>query len=147
MNHSELEAHVMQAIEMLYARDSDLFTNDASEWTIAHRLAVYLEQVIPGWDVDCEYNRQGPDKNPKAMPNENKVRPDIILHQRGQMEALHNLLIIELKKYEADSDLGKVCEYTKPPEGARRFQYQFGLALSVVEGPTLHWFTSGREIS
>jgi len=147
MKHSELEAHVMRAIDALYARDSELFTLDASEWSIAHRLAVYLEQEISGWNVDCEYNRQGPGRDPKAMPNEDKVRPDIILHHRGYVEDRHNLLVVEVKKRESDSDLGKACEYTKPPEGARKFQYQFGIALSVVEGPKLHWFTAGEELN
>ena len=147
MNHSELKAHVMQAINKLYAQDSDLFTRDASEWSIAHRLAVYLEQKIPGWHVDCEYNRQGPNKEPKTKCNEDKVRPDISLHHRGRLEDHHNLLVVEVKKRESDSDLGKACEYTKPPEGARKFQYQFGLALSVVKGPKLHWFSAGMEIS
>ena len=146
MNHSKLKAHVTRAIEMLSNRDSDLLTHDASEWAIAHRLAVYLEDEISGWNVDCEYNRQGPGKDPKTMHNENKVRPDIILHHRGKVEVDHNLLVVEVKKREADSDLKKACEYTKPPEGDRKFQYQFGLALSVLEGPTLHWFTAGKKV-
>ena len=146
MNHSELEAHVLRAIGKLDACDQDLFTRDVSEWAIAHRLAVYLEQEIPGWSVDCEYNRQGLDK--KEMSNGVKVRPDITLHHRGQMGAHHNLLVVEMKKHdEADSDMRKAREYTKAPEGARKFQYQFGLALSVVGGRTLHWFTEGKEIS
>lgn len=147
MNHSELKARVMRAVDTLYTRDSDLFAQDASEWSIAHRLAVYLEQEIPGWNVDCEYNRQGPDNESKAMSNEDKVRPDIILHHRRRVEDNHNLLVVEVKKHESGSDLGKACEYTKLPNGARKFQYQFGLALSVVEGPTLHWFTEGKEMS
>ena len=50
-----------------------------------------------------------------------------------------------LKKKEKNSDLRKACEYTKPPEGKRRFQYQFGLTMSVINGPTMHWFTDGDE--
>jgi len=146
MKHSELEDHVLRVVNTLYARDSDLFTVDGSEWSIAHRLAVYLEQEISGWNVDCEYNRQGADGDPKVMPNRDKIRPDIILHHRRRLEKRHNLLVIEVKKRESESDLGKACEYTKPPEGARNFQYQFGLALSVVDGPMLHWFTAGMEI-
>jgi hypothetical protein len=147
LNLTELEARVQRAIATLYARDSDLLDDDASEWTIAHRLAVYLEQEIPGWHVDCEYNRQGSGRYPKRMSNKDLVRPDIILHCRDKVETAHNLLVVEVKKREADSDLGKACEYTKPPEGGRRFQYQFGLALSVIPNPTLHWFADGKEMS
>jgi hypothetical protein len=59
MNYSDLEKHMLRAIKILYARDSELLPRDASEWAVAHRLAVYLEQELPEWNVDCEYNRQG----------------------------------------------------------------------------------------
>lgn len=146
MNYLKLKEKVIRAIEILNTNDPDLFTLNASEWAISHRLAVYLEQGIPGWDVDCEYNRQGVDKDPKAMPNSDKVRPDIILHHRGKVEPIHNLLVVEVKKHKTDVDLGKVCEYTKPPEGSRKYQYQFGLALLVGEEPSMNWFSAGQEI-
>jgi hypothetical protein len=146
MNQSELKNHVMQAINTLYARDSDLFSRDASEWAIAHRLAVYLEYELPGWNVDCEYNRQGPGRDPKVRQNEEKVRPDIVLHHRGRVEPEHNLLVIELKKLEASPDLEKAREYTMVPAGSRKFQYQYGLALSVIGELKLNWFTGGHEI-
>ena len=147
MDFPELKARVMRAIDILYARDSDLFPRDASEWALAHRLAVYLEQELPGWNVDCEYNRQGPRTDSKTNENKGKIRPDIVLHHRGQTDLQHNLLAIELKKAESPSDHGKVCEYTKGPEGARKFQYQYGLALSVSTGLKLRWFQSGEEVS
>lgn len=147
MDHLELETHVIKAINMLYARDSELFSRDASEWAIAHRLAVYLEHELPGWHVDCEYNRQGLGKEPKVRQNEEKVRPDIVLHHRGRVELDHNLLVIELKKIETDSDLGKAREYTMAPSGSRTFQYQYGLAMSLVGGLKLHWFKAGHELS
>lgn len=143
----ELKTRVMRAIDMLYARDSDLFSRDAAEWTIAHRLAVYLEQELPGWNVDCEYNRQGPGTNPKTNENEGKTRPDIVIHRRGQTELQHNLLVVELKKVESATDLGKVREYTRASAGTRTFQYQYGLTVSVSGGLKLHWFTSGEEVS
>ena len=145
MKHSELMSRVIRAVNTLYARDSNLLTGDSSEWSIAHRLAVNLEQEIPGWNVDCEYNRQG--NNIKKESNDNPVRPDIIIHHRAHLEIDHNLLAIELKKSETDSDLKKVQEYTKPPESSRKFQYQYGLALCLVNVPTLHWFTQGKELS
>ncbi len=147
MNFTELKERVMQGIDILYARDFVLFSRDASEWAITHRLAVYLEQELQGWNVDCEYNRQGFGIVPKTNEDEDKIRPDIVIHHRGQTELQHNLLVIELKKVESADDLGKACEYTKSPEGARTFQYQYGLALSVYGGLKLHWFKSGEEVS
>lgn len=146
MNRMELEKKVMFAIDMLYAHDSALIEQNTSEWSIAHRLAVYLEQVLPGWNVDCEYNRQGQEQDLKKMSDGNKVRPDIIIHHRGFVESAHNLLVLEIKKHETESDSEKACEYTKPPQDTRIFQYQFGLALSLFPGPTLSWFTNGNRI-
>lgn len=43
MELPELKTCVMRAIAILYARDSDLFSRDASDWAIAYRLAVYWD--------------------------------------------------------------------------------------------------------
>lgn len=148
MKQPELEVRVMRAVDMMYARESVQFIKEASEWAIAHRLAVYLEQEFPSWNVDCEYNRQGFGNNTKANTSGDKVRPDISLHHRGLLKPRHNLLAIEVKKFAVGTDLGKVREYTKPPAGDRNYQYQFGLALSsVVKGPTLHWFKKGKSLA
>lgn len=146
MTRIELEKIVLQALDMLYARDSALLQNTASEWAIAHRLAVYLEEALPGWKVDCEYNRQGADPDLKKRADGRLVRPDIIVHHRGLIDTGHNLLAIELKKGTADADSGKACEYTSPPSGERTFQYQYGLALAVRESHLI-WFENGRQIS
>ena len=146
MERSDLEGRVLEALNMLYARDASLLENDAAEWSIAHRLAVYLEQQLPGWNVDCEYNRQGPDQETKKRTAGTLVRPDIIVHHRRRIEREHNLLAIELKKAASASDSGKAREYTAPPDNERTFQYQYGLALAVVDGPRLTWFENGRDL-
>ncbi len=144
MNYTELKSIVNRALDKLKDRDSQLFHLDASEWAIAHRLAVYLEKELPqNWNVDCEYNRQGSEKEVKAMGDGGKIRPDIVIHHRTLLEPENNLLVIELKKREADADLMKACEYTKRPTGDRKFQHQYGLSLSVLDGPKLHWFKEG----
>jgi len=97
--------------------------------------------------LDCEYNRQGPDEETKKRAVGTLVRPDIIVHHRRRIEREHNLLAIELKKAASSSDSGKACEYTAPPDTERTFQYQFGLALALVERPQLTWFENGRESS
>jgi hypothetical protein len=82
----------------------------------------------------------------KKRSSGTNVRPDIIVHHRDRVEREHNLLAIELKKAGSKSDFGKACEYTAPPSGDRPFQYQYGLALSVVPVPELTWFAEGRKI-
>ena len=145
MNHEEIKSLVSRALGKLYERDRELITLDASEWAIAHRLAVYLgHEFPPGWNIDCEYNRQGSEGEAKAMESGGKVRPDIVIHHRTLLEPEHNLLVIEVKKKEDDADLMKAREYTKQPNADRKFQYQYGLALSVLNGPKLHWFMEGN---
>ena len=147
MELSDLKQRVRQALDTLYAHDASLLDDDAAEWTIAHRLAVHLEQQLPGWNVDCEYNRQGSDHDTKKRTSGTLVRPDIIIHHRRRIEQEHNLLAIELKKAASPSDSCKACEYTAPPNDERTFQYQYGLAVAVMNGPRLIWFKNGREIN
>jgi hypothetical protein len=137
MKFNDLKEKVEQAINILYTNDSFLFTVGSSEWSIAHKLAVYLEKLIPGWNVDCEYNRQGVNKKEKTGKNGKKVRPDIILHHRGRVELEHNLLAIEIKTREDQgNDSKKVKKFTTSPEGKRRYQYQYGLFLLLMSSPS-----------
>lgn len=144
MDRPGVEKRVRRAIDMLYARDADLLRLTSSEWSVAHRLAVYIENEFAGWNVDCEYNRQGLDSNTKVRDSGGAVRPDIIVHHRGQVERAHNLLAIELKAFPTKADLAKVREYTAPPGEHRTFQYQFGLALVLSGTPLLTWFSEGE---
>ena len=145
MDKAEVERVVRDAVHLLFASDAALFGNDNSEWAIAHRLAVYLEQLLPGWNVDCEFNRQGNEIDPKALESGSLVRPDIIVHHRGQVEREHNLLAIELKKANVAADHAKVREYTSLPAGSRKFQYRYGLSVSVPSFE-MTWFESGRVV-
>jgi len=146
MKRVRLEALVREAVNMLFARDAALFANDNSEWAIAHRLAVYLEQLCPGWNVDCEFNRQGEDADPKAQQDGSRIRPDVVVHHRGRLEKAHNLLAIEVKKTRTTGDHAKLVECSSEPAGQRRFQYQFGLAISL-EPLEMTWFENGRIVS
>lgn len=89
-----------KAILNLKEKDIFLLENDANEEAISHRLAIYIENHVEGWHVDCEYNRKGLEpKRIKAKTginiNEKLVYPDIIVHRRNSNE---NLLAIEIKK-------------------------------------------------
>lgn len=84
------------------ARDRFLLSTKAHERTVTHRVAVYLEQLLPGWHVDCEYNRQGVSPDPKSDGEGNRVFPDVIVHIRGKKR---NLLVLEAKPaWAADED-------------------------------------------
>ena len=146
MTRTELEPLIQQALDTVLARDSFLFQVESSEWSVAHRLAVYLEQLFPGWDIDCEYNRQGDAIDIKRFARERKVRPDIIIHHRGKLELKHNLLVIEVKKDDSQPDYTKVSEYTAGLRGERRFQYMFGIALDLSATNPMTWFANGERM-
>lgn len=150
MDENKLEKIVREAINMLFARDTTLMTQENSEWAIAHRLAVYLEQMLPSWNIDCEYNRQDhKTDHVKRSADGDIVRPDIIVHHRIRSELDHNLLAIELKKKNiSQDDLTKLADYTSPPIGKRKFQYQYGLAIDLSINPvSLTWFQDGKRLT
>jgi len=51
------------ALFRFYKYDQYLVENKASERSMTHRLAVYLEQLFPEFNVDCEYNRDADGKD------------------------------------------------------------------------------------
>jgi len=140
MNLEELADKVDLAIDMFFARDSKLLEINASEWAVAHRLAVYLEKTLKGWNIDCEFNRVGSAGNTKHDAEGAYKRPDISVHHRGMMEKEHNLLVIEVKINNTSEDYGKLRDFTSPPCQNRPFQYQYGLALSFDPQTKKKWF-------
>lgn len=143
MERKELEVIVREALNTLVARDANLLDGDASEWSVAHRLAIYLEELLPGWNIDCEFNRQGDSADPKAVADGSHVRPDIVVHHRGRVDRAHNLLAVELKKQTSHVDHKKAQEYTRPPVGKRKFQYCYGLTIALNEDCNMTWFENG----
>lgn len=100
----DVAEHVRTSLKRLIAKDADLFEADANERSISHRLAIYLEEEFQGWNVDCEYNRDGHDPkrlqlNPETIQSDDEqgttVYPDIIVPQRGKPK---NHLVLEIKK-------------------------------------------------
>ena len=104
---------IERAYQMLIEKDGHLLKVDANERSITHRLARHLESVFPGYDVDCEYNRDGFNskrligykKNiDSADTNGVTVFPDIIIHRRGKRD---NFIVIEAKKLSNTDDSDK----------------------------------------
>lgn len=110
---------VIAAIDLLMATDAYLFEVGAGERALSHRLGIYIEANFKGWNVDCEYDRDGVD--PKRIPagsgndedEGSRVLPDIIVHRRGPGP---NHVVIEIKKSSNrepdDRDLEKLRAYT-----------------------------------
>ena len=60
-----MDDKVLAGLEMLLANDGYLLLNDANERSITHKLAEYIQLLMQGWNVDCEYNKHG--KNVKRL--------------------------------------------------------------------------------
>jgi hypothetical protein len=146
ISHNYLVSRVDQAIKQFYRNDMLLLDFSASEWSIAHRIAVYLEKGFKGWNVDCEYNRTREDCSIKQNAEGKNKRPDIVVHHRGKVEIEHNLLVIEIKTSGSNHDFKKLKDYTNEPNMKRPFQYQYGLALSFIPNLSLQWFHKGEKL-
>lgn len=139
MAPATVEANLESALAALVGtadhpgRGAFLMEIDANERSLSHHLAICLAARFPGWDVDCEYNRDGID-DPKCLhlPQRTEptstdvdaktVFPDIIVHHRGLGGAQNNLLVVEIKKSSNKHDFEFEFDRVK----LREFQLQLG---------------------
>ncbi len=94
---------VIAALQDLYTHEGFLFEKDIGERAVTHRFAVYLERQLPGWSVDCNYDRLG--ERTLHLPHGTiistddhlgkSIYPDVVVHQR---EIPNNLLAVEIRK-------------------------------------------------
>ena len=98
-----VRAKVEAAFRHFLEKDAALLAAQANERSVTHRIAICIEEQFPGYNVDCEYNRNG--LVPKRLETFKRrvdsaddkgatVYPDIIVHHRG---TANNLLVIEAK--------------------------------------------------
>ncbi|KXK27606.1 MAG: hypothetical protein TR69_WS6001000050 [candidate division WS6 bacterium OLB20] len=156
MTADPLKAKIITAYQTLLARDGLLLQVDASERSITHKLAEYLQQLLPDWNVDCEYNRTlGEGKlvqlwsekqeevlsKLESAPTDKRrkflqdildggvsVYPDIIIHHRGTS---NNLAVIEAKKSSSTiDDSEKLQAYIND----ERLNYQFAFKVILPAG-------------
>jgi hypothetical protein len=146
----EVRSRVDAAYHSLLCHDAYLLEVDANERSITHKLAEYLQQEFPEWNVDCEYNRDG--LLPKTLDHTffrevsasdtdaQTVYPDIIVHRRGSGR---NLLVIEAKKSTTSSgtrDADKLKGY-KVEHG-----YDFAYAVRFPIGEAVESADPCRDI-
>lgn len=134
MLHYEKMAHLIaESVGQLFKKDSYLFANSVHETCINHRLAIYLEELVPKYfddncnqlSVDLEYNRRMlEDNSPRKMEissgtslfmggntiEPKRLRPDIVIHQRDNCD--RDLLWLEVKigsdPYICEKDVSKI---------------------------------------
>jgi hypothetical protein len=149
-NFEEINHRIKIAIEILFKNDIFLLKNDVNERSISHKLAEYLQQQFPGWNVDCEYNRKKIDiKKLEGISecSEEKstdiVIPDIIIHQRNKNTK--NLLVLEIKTNNDNPNCDiKKLEFFTSEKG--EYKYNFGLFLKFnkSDDPELIWYKNGK---
>ena len=123
---TELHMKLERALHEFISNDIDLLCLDAHEISITHKLAEHLQRQFRSLKVDCEYNRLGDDQ--KKLLDDHKVRPDIIVHQRGRKGS--NTLVVEVKKTNSDAqnnDEFRLKEFTRD-----RGCYEYGSGLFLV---------------
>jgi len=155
----EIKGIVNCCLQKLRKQDKYLLDKKVNERTITHKLAEYLQDHFPEFNVDCEYNRFEHNRLDDLVKRlelpRNKVNwddteaktvfPDIIVHKRGKPE--YNLLVIEVKKKSKlntgnlernNFDKNKLRAFTEEP-----YNYKSGLFLRIDldgENDILEWF-------
>ncbi|MBA7521873.1 hypothetical protein ES705_13984 [subsurface metagenome] len=145
----DIEGIVKSSLQKLRRLDKHLLDININERSITHKLAEYLKEYFPEFNVDCEYNRFKDIVKTIKLPNERinwndteakTVFPDIIIHKRGIEE--DNLLVIEVKKSSnvnsGDFDRIKLQAFLQEPHN-----YAYGLFLRIDldgENDDLEWF-------
>ncbi len=116
LNENVVEDIIISALDTLLLNDYYLLQVNINERTLTHRLAIYLENVFKGWNIDCEYNRNHNFKKQLQIDNEKTdiddleaktVFPDIIIHHRGTDD---NFVVVEVKK---DYSNATACDFDK----------------------------------
>ena len=149
MEDDEIKENVERAIQVLKTEDPVLAVESVHERSTAHRLAVHMEPLFAGWNIDCEYDRYGTalkelegiaecDDKRKT----DRILPDIIVHRRREDD---NLLVVELKK----NDPEDLCDFRKLELFTAlngNYRYQLGLYININNGAfNCVWFKDGAE--
>ncbi|MEX5219506.1 MAG: hypothetical protein AB7G68_07935 [Nitrospiraceae bacterium] len=128
----EVGRAVLDGLTKLFEKDMQLLGVNASEESVAAKIAQYLQPHFQDMDIDVEYNRMG-DAPKKVTWNDKpaEVYPDIIVHLRGTQT---NILAIELKKgsnaESKDKDIRKLRAYVSE----LGYQHALFLRLGVKDG-------------
>lgn len=155
MSLRNIEELVQESLLQVLRDDAYLLEIGASERSVTHKLAEYLQQRFPLHHVDCEYNRNR--LSTKLLPRKCQelegivdreyVYPDIIIHHRGTQ--LRNLLVIETKLSSSPNVVGcdevKLSEFTKR-NGLYKYSYGLYIAFDNLETPKLTWYQNGEQI-
>ena len=140
----EVREGLERALKRLTVEDEYLFRVNVNERTLTHKLEEYLQCHFEGWNVDCEYNRNGVERkklrnlsdcHPEIDDEDGcTVFPDIIVHKRGRSEdgePTRNLLVIEAKKSSNKTDAKKDHDKLRLYKQELRYQHSAFVVFAV----------------
>ena len=154
MTADQIVPVVAESFRELFQEDKVLFelgTSGISEETLTFRLGLYLQKLLPQYNVDCEYNRFEDTLKNDPHVDQKWMMPDVIVHRRTKKP--HNLIVIEAKKWGSWSGgwpriKGKLEAFTRLPG---KYEYRLGLAwkMKASDQAVDHvaiWFMNGAEL-
>lgn len=116
------------ALDILYRTEYTLIERKVHERTIAARLMLHLQHILPEWHVDVEFNRED-EQNPKHDSGGKLIVPDIIIHRRGPHGP--NLAVILMKGFwnneSRDDDKNAAIKIKK------KHKYEFAFFIELKE--------------
>jgi len=128
MQIQEAKEKIREAVREFNALDrAALLKVDIYEPAISHRIAVYLGNLFPGYNVDCQYSRNLL-KNKTA--GQSKYRPDIIIHKRL---AESDRVVFEVKKSGKNSMAAALDIQKLETAVAGNLGYNLGVFIGVLK--------------
>ena len=141
MKIDNIKEKVKIVVDKFIKNDKEhLYKDGVHENAMSHRIAVYLEKEFKNYNIDCEYNKNL--SIPKLNDKKEKIRPDIIIHKRGENK--NNLVVIEIKKVGKDSQLAEkdIVKIKK----MNNLGYEIGLFIGILKAKIdLCWIREGEE--
>jgi hypothetical protein len=92
-----------------------------SEWNICHHLAIELGKRFDGYNIDVE------------LVKDDKRRPDIVIHRRGEHE--NNLVVFQVKIKPSHKDIADDLQKIEETFFRDPYNYKYGIILSVGKLP------------
>lgn len=166
IRRTDLKQRVKLAVRLFTLNDKKLLELKAHEQAVSHRIAVYLECLLKGYNIDCEYNKHGDlskkidvdlqkidikdlegcpctackkilKKEASSEIEERFFRPDILVHTRNTDE--NNYIAIEIKKNKfCPFDEAKLLALT---DKKGNYEYKLGVFLYFPKGvATYKWY-------
>lgn len=150
MNTDDIMKELIFALRQLYQKDYSLIDRQCNERSIVFRLGIYLNDIFEknGFDVDCEYNRNG--NNPKKLESRSRKHnyPDLIVHKRESNQ--ENLLIVEVKTQNdkiqdhINNDIDKLKGFTSEED----YRYTLGAHVFILNKKCkINWYSNGMYVN